>query len=118
MTRLPNVATPLTAFTVTVFPPPANVPPLRVRVTAEVLPVTVLPNESCTATVTAGVIGTVAVLGVGCWTNPRFAAAAGLIVNAANPGPRFGLSLVARRPLLPATLIVPLANEGIPLTAV
>ena len=97
MTRLLNVATPFTAAAPTVPEPPANVPELRVSVTVDVLPGTVLPNASRTATVTAGVIAAPAVALVGCCANTTLAAAAGLTVNGAKPGSRLGLASVARR---------------------
>src|SRR5262249_45953413 len=52
MTSPPKVATPWTAVAVAVLPPPANVPPLRVSVTVEESPVTVLPGAASTATAT------------------------------------------------------------------
>ena len=50
MTRLLNVATPLTAEAVTVLAPEANVPPWSVSVTVEVSMLTVEAAESSTAT--------------------------------------------------------------------
>src|SRR5262245_37426644 len=81
MTRLLNVARPFTAAALAVLEPPANVPELRVSVTVDVLPVTVLPNASRTPTVTAGVIVAPVVALVGCWRKASFAAAPGLTVN-------------------------------------
>ncbi len=54
MTRLLKLATPLTAATVAVVPPPKNVPPLSVTVTLDVLPVATLPNPSSSETATEG----------------------------------------------------------------
>ena len=56
MTRLLNVATPLTAATDAVVPPPKNMPPLSVTVTVEVSPVATLPKPSSRETCTAGLI--------------------------------------------------------------
>src|SRR5438552_2569555 len=56
ITRLLNVATPLTAATEAVVAPPKNVPPLSVTVTVEVSLVATLPKPSCKATVTDGLI--------------------------------------------------------------
>ena len=54
--RVLKVATPPTACALTVLPPPVKVPPLRVSVTVDVSPGSVLPAESSTATVTAGLM--------------------------------------------------------------
>src|SRR5205814_305718 len=83
MDRLEKVATPLTAATVVVpdsVPPPGLVP-IATAMLAEEL-VTVLPNASCTATCTAGLIATPAVAFDGCTVKARFEAAAGLMLNA------------------------------------
>ncbi len=48
--RLLNVATPNTAWAVSVVPPPAKTPPVSVSVTVDVSLVTTLPFASCTAT--------------------------------------------------------------------
>src|SRR5262245_61391732 len=81
MTRLLNVATPLTAAALTVLEPPAKVPELRVSVTVDVSVVTALPELSRTATVTAGLIVAPAVALLGCWTKASLAAAPAVIVN-------------------------------------
>lgn len=54
MTRFVNVATPFTAVAVAVVAPPLNVPPFSVSVTVLLLVGSVLPEESVTATETAG----------------------------------------------------------------
>src|SRR5262249_61733816 len=54
MTSPPKVAMPWTAVAVAVLLPLANVPLLRVSVTVEESPVTVLPPASSTATATGG----------------------------------------------------------------
>ena len=61
MIKFENVATPLTAATVTVLLPVENVPLLKVNVTEEMLLVTVAPVASWMATVVAGLRATPAV---------------------------------------------------------
>src|SRR6478735_3974175 len=83
MDRLENVATPATAATVVVpdkMPPPGLVPMATVMLAVEL--VTVLPNASCTATCTAGLIATPAVTPEGWTVKPSLEAAAGLMLNA------------------------------------
>ena len=72
--RVPKVATPFTAWTLTVLPPPANVPPLRVSVTVEVSPGSTPPAASSTATRTAGLMGVPLDVPVGCCRNASLAA--------------------------------------------
>src|SRR5436853_619226 len=75
--------TPLDAATVAVpdsVPPPGLAPIATVMLAAEL--VTVLLNESCTTTCTAGPIDTPAVTAEGWTENPSLEAAAGLMVNA------------------------------------
>src|SRR5438552_1100362 len=81
MTRPPKTATPLPADAVTDVAPLAKVPWLKARVTVEVLPVTMLPKASETATLTRGLVSAPAVALVGCWRKTSLDAAAGLIVN-------------------------------------
>src|SRR5688572_11903534 len=84
MLSVENVATPATATTVVVpdrVPPPGLVP--IVAVTVPVKPVTVLPEASCTATLTAGAIATPAVAPLGCTANASWAAAPGVTSNEA-----------------------------------
>src|SRR3954447_7444209 len=88
MERLENVATPPTAATVVVpdsVPPPGLVPMATVMLAVEL--VTVLPNASCTATCTAGLIAAPAVSLVGWAVNATFDAAAGVTLNAAEVVP-------------------------------
>src|SRR4051794_27272810 len=88
MERLENVATPATADTVVVpdsVPLPGLVPIATVTLAVEL--VTVLPNASCTATCTAGLIAAPAVVLVGCVVNATFDAAAGVMLNAAEVAP-------------------------------
>src|SRR5256885_10746821 len=77
MERVANVATPATADTVVVpdsVPPLGLVPIATVMLAVEV--VAVLPNASCTATCTAGVIDAPAISVVGCaLKTTRFGAA-------------------------------------------
>ena len=68
MIRLPNVATPPTAETVTVRLPEEKVPLPRVSVTLDVSVVTGLPKVSRTPTVTAGLIAQSCWTFVGCCT--------------------------------------------------
>src|ERR1043165_8056557 len=83
MERLEKLATPLTADTVVVpdsVPLPGLVPIATVMLAVEL--VTVLPNASCTAACTAGVMAVPATALVGWTVNATLAAAAGLMVNA------------------------------------
>src|SRR3954471_14960696 len=83
MDRLENDATPLTADTVAVpdsAPPPGLVPIATAMLAVEV--VTVFPNASCTATCTAGLIATPAVVLDGCTVKASLLAAAGLMLKA------------------------------------
>src|SRR3954465_6029189 len=83
MDRVENVATPPAADTVAVpdsVPPPGLVPIATVMLAVEL--VTVLPNTSSTATCTAGLIATPAVVVDGCPVKATFEAAAGLMLNA------------------------------------
>src|SRR5512140_997356 len=78
MDRLENVATPATAVTVVVpdnVPPPGLVPIAIVMLAVEV--VTVLPNASCTATCTGGLIAVPAQMLVGWTVQASRSAAAG-----------------------------------------
>src|SRR3954467_5260940 len=91
MERLENVATPPTADTVVVpesVPLPGLVPMAIVMLAVEL--VTVLPNESCTATCTAGLIATPAVAFVGWAMMASLEAAAGLMLNADEVAPVSG----------------------------
>src|SRR6185295_13904711 len=88
MDRLENVATPALAATVAVpdsVPPPGLVPIATVMLAPEV--VTVLPNASCTATCTDGLIATPAVVLDGCAVKASLLAAAGLMLNAVEVPP-------------------------------
>ena len=67
--KLLKVATPLTAATLVVFEPPANVPLLRVKVTFELSLVTTVPEEFSTFTDTAGLMVPPAVVFEGCCWN-------------------------------------------------
>src|SRR5262245_44178271 len=83
MERLENAATPATAVTVVVpdsAPPPGLAPIATVMLALEL--VTVLPNESCTATCTGGEIAAPAFSLVGCAVKANLEAAAGLMLNA------------------------------------
>src|SRR5512146_1162754 len=84
MDRLENVATPPTADTVFVpdsVPPPGLVPMATVMLAVEL--VTVLPNVSCTATCTAGLIATPAVVLDGWRAKASLLADAGLMLKPA-----------------------------------
>src|SRR5262245_52598419 len=84
MDRVEKAATPLTADTVVVpdsVPPPGLVPMATVMLAVEL--VTVLPNASCTATCTAGLIATPAVALVGCAITATLSGAAGEMLKAA-----------------------------------
>src|SRR3989442_470204 len=76
--RFANVATPFTAFTGAL---PVNVPPAGLlsmaMATAPVKLVTVFPDASRAATVTAGVIATPTCVVLGCTPNPRCVAGGG-----------------------------------------
>src|SRR5262245_54321892 len=88
MERLEKLATPFTAATVVVpesVPPPGLLPMATVMLAVEL--VTVLPNESCTATCTAGLIAAPATELAGCTVKATFEAAAGLMVNALELAP-------------------------------
>src|SRR6185295_9357771 len=88
MDRLENVATPFTAATAVVpesTPPPGLLPMASVTLAAEL--VTVLPNASCTAACTAGLIATPATALVGWTVNASLDAAAGLMLNADEVAP-------------------------------
>src|SRR5262245_27551718 len=76
MTRLLNVATPLTAGAVTAVAPLANVPWLSVSVTVDESVLTVWPAMSCTAP-TNGPRGAPAVPTLGCWRYAIFAGGGG-----------------------------------------
>src|SRR6185295_11905606 len=85
MDRLEKLATPDDAATVVVpdsVPPPGLVPMATVMLALEL--VTVLPNVSCTATCTAGLIATPAVAVVGWAVKPSLDAAAGVMLNPAD----------------------------------
>src|SRR5437763_8861686 len=88
MERLENVATPATAATAVVpdsVPPPGLVPMATVMLAVEL--VTVLLKASCTVTCTDGEIDTPAVALLGWTVKASLAAAAGLMVNAAEVAP-------------------------------
>src|SRR5438874_1521217 len=88
MERLENVATPADAATVVLpdsHPPPARRPSDLVMLAVEL--VTVLPNASCTAACTAGAIAAPAITVVGCTVKPTWAAAAAVMLNAAEVAP-------------------------------
>src|ERR1700722_2608836 len=74
MVRLLNVATPLTALTVT-EPFSAPGPLVRERVILSLLLATILLDASSTSTVTEGPIAVPTVVLVGCWTNTNCVAA-------------------------------------------
>src|SRR3954466_9846408 len=86
MERLENVATPATAVTVGVpdsVPLPGLVPMATVTLAVEL--VTVLLNASCTVTCTAGAMDTPATVFAGWTVNASLAAAAGVMLNVADP---------------------------------
>src|SRR3954470_4075777 len=88
MDRVAKLATPLTADTVVVpdsVPPPGLVPMATVMLAEEL--VTVLPNASCTATCTAGLIAAPAMALVGCAMNATLSGAAGEMLKAAEVAP-------------------------------
>src|SRR3954463_5323972 len=87
MERLENVATPFTADTGVAdsVPPLGLVPMPMVMLALE--PVTVLPKVSCTVTCTAGEIATPATALLGCTETASLAAAAGVMLNAAEVPP-------------------------------
>src|SRR3954465_6773412 len=88
MERLEKVATPPDAATVSVpdsVPPPGLKPMATVMLAVEL--VTVLPNVSCTATSTAGLIDAPAVVLVGCAVKASREAPAGVMLNAAEVAP-------------------------------
>src|SRR3954468_4022829 len=91
MERLEKVATPPTADTVVVpdsVPPPGLAPIATVMLAVEL--VTVLPNASCTATCTAGLIAAPALALVGCTVNATLVATSGLMLNAVDVAPASG----------------------------
>src|SRR4051812_38264318 len=91
MDRVENVATPLTATTVVVpdsVPPPGVVPMGTVMLAVEL--VTVLLNASCTVTCTAGETAAPAMAFVGWTVKASWAAAAGLMLTAAEVAPVSG----------------------------
>src|SRR5947207_14338481 len=91
MDRLEKLATPALAFAVVVpesVPPPGLVPIATVMLADEL--VTVLPNASCTATCTAGLIAAPAAALIGCTVKATFEAAAGLMLNAVELADRKG----------------------------
>src|SRR5512147_923864 len=97
MDRLENVATPATAATVVEpdsVPPPGLLPMATVMLAVEL--VTVLPNASCTATCTAGLIATPAVTFDGWTVKASLDAAAGLMLNDDDVAPVNPLELAAR----------------------
>src|SRR5437868_14794257 len=84
MARLENAATPLLVASVVVpvcLPPPGLVPIATVMLA--LAPVTVLPNASCTATWTCGLIATPAVAAEGWTVNPSLVAAAAVMLKVA-----------------------------------
>src|SRR5687767_5896561 len=88
MERVENVATPATAATVVLpdsVPPPGLVPIATVMLAVEL--VTVLSKASRTVTCTAGAIATPATAFVGWTVNASLAAAAWLMLNAADVAP-------------------------------
>ncbi len=72
MTSPPNVARPWTAAAVAELLPLENVPLLRVSVTVEESPATVLPPASSTATTTGGLSGVPTTPLLGCWVKASF----------------------------------------------
>src|SRR3954471_22414269 len=91
MDRVENVATPLTAATVLVpdsVPPPGLVPIASVTFAVEL--VTVLLNWSCTVTRTGGAMATPATAFDGWPEKASLAAAAGVMLNAADVAPVSG----------------------------
>src|SRR3954471_8452043 len=91
MESVENVATPATADTVVMpdsVPPPGLAPSATVTLAVEV--VTVLLNVSCTVTCTGGAIATPATALAGWVVNANLAAAAGLMLNAADVSPVSG----------------------------
>src|SRR5689334_10647760 len=85
MDRLENVATPPLVVTLVVpdsVPPPGLVP-IATVMDVGLAVVTVLPNWSCTATCTAGLIATPAVAAEGWTANPTLVAAAAVMLKVA-----------------------------------
>ena len=83
MESVEKLASPAVAATVAVpdnVPLPGLVPIATVMLAVEL--VTVLPNESCTATCNAGAIAAPAVAFVGCTAKANWEAAAGVMLNA------------------------------------
>ncbi len=98
MLRLEKVATPPAAKTVVVPPRVAfgfPVPPVIASVTAPVNPVTVLPKPSSTATCTAGVSASPAVVVAGWPVTASFTAVPGMIANAVLVAPASPLTAAA-----------------------
>ncbi len=118
MDRLLNVATPLTALTVTV---PLRLPLLGLvpmaTVIEAVLLVTTLPPASCTCTVTAGVIEEVAAVFDGCVPKASFAAAPTVILNELLVTPVRPVLVAAKVYPLPALSMERLLKVAVPLTA-
>src|SRR6266498_4116269 len=88
MERVENVATPATAATVAVpdsVPPPGLVPMPMVMLAVEL--VTVLLNASCTVTCTEGAMAAPATAFAGWTVKASLAAAAGVMLNAAEVAP-------------------------------
>src|SRR6185295_3925153 len=118
MDRLENVATPATAAADVVpesAPPPGLVPMATVMVAVEL--VTVLPNVSCTATCTDGLIDAPATTFAGCTVKATFAAAAGLMVNAVELAPVSAPDAAVSVYPAPDLLMERLENVATPLTA-
>src|SRR6185295_12602276 len=118
MDRLENVATPATAAADVVpesAPPPGLVPMATVMVAVEL--VTVLPNVSCTATCTDGLIDAPATTFAGCTVKATFAAAAGLMVNAVELAPVSAPDAAVSVYPAPVLSMERLENVATPLTA-
>src|SRR5919198_4055941 len=99
--RSANVAMPLTAVFVSV---PARTPPIgfvpMATVTAVDAVVTVLPNASCTATCTLGVIARPATVVLGCTLQPSLLGVPAVILNA--------VLIAPARPFAVAASVLPL----------
>src|SRR3954471_22989701 len=118
MDRLENRATPLTAAPVVVpdsVPLPGLLPMATVMLADEL--VTVFPNASCTATCTAGLIATPAVVLDGSTVKATWAAAAGLMLKAVLLAPVSAPEAALNVYPVPALLMDRLENVATPATA-
>src|ERR1700734_668139 len=96
MTRLLNVATPLTACAVAVVPPPAKTPPLSVSVTVDVSLVATDPPWFSTETCKAGLRDCPAVPDVGDWEKASLLVPVAVMLMLEDPAPVSDPSLTYR----------------------